>query len=244
MIDIHCHLLPGVDDGPRDARDSVDLARALAGEGVTAVVATPHRLNPLFPRATAERVALAAGVARDAIRDAGIELRVEIGAEVVLAAGVVDEILADPSLTIGGAGRYVLLEIPAYGMGFLPCLVDVVFRARSEGITPVLAHVERYAEFQEEPGLLEDLRERGALIQVTGAALAGRYGSDDQRAARLFMKRGLVDVLASDAHDAARRPPFWKESMREAERLVGKERALALSVENPGHVAGGVPWPA
>jgi tyrosine-protein phosphatase YwqE len=66
-------------------------------------------------------------------------------------------------------------------------------------VTPILAHVERYIEFREEPSLLEDLRERGALTQVTGSALLGRYGSDDQKAAKLFLKRGLVDILASDA---------------------------------------------
>lgn len=242
MIDIHCHLLPGVDDGPRDARGTVALASLFAEDGVTAVIATPHRLNPLFPGSTRERAELAAEVARDALEAAGVPLRFEVGAEVVLTSRVVEEVMADPSLLMG-CGRYVLLEIPAYGLSFQPHLADVTFRLRTEGVTPILAHVERYPEFRDEPARLEDLRARGALVQVTGPALLGRYGSDDQRAAKLFLKKGLVDVLASDAHDAVRRPPLWRESMREAERLVGKEKAAALGRGHPARVIEGAAWP-
>lgn len=201
-VDLHCHLLPGLDDGPRTEAESVELARALVADGVGVVAATPHRtvrfatpLHELLARVEALRALLTAH---------RVPLEVLTGSEVA-----VDALLDMPeteleALRLGGTGP-LLVELPQRDVGGDPSWIVRDLLAR--GVPVLLAHPERIPLLQQDPSVLADLVQRGAHAQVTSGSLIGRYGRTAQHAAVTMLDAGLIDVLASDAHHPELRPP-------------------------------------
>ena len=211
IVDLHAHVLPGVDDGPPDLPAALKLARAIVASGVTTVVATSH-VSARYPN-TAATLAAAREELRRALDAEGIELRVEPGAEVTLEQAALLDDAGLAELRLGG-GPYLLLESP-----LSPAAADVGYHVAAvldRGQRVVLAHPERSPAFQRAPDELERLVAAGALCAVTAGAFTGRFG----RTARAFVERmtvdGLVHVVTSDAHDLAGRPPGVEEELRAA----------------------------
>jgi protein-tyrosine phosphatase len=196
MIDLHSHILAGIDDGARTLDESYEMARAAVREGVTAVAATPH-VRADFPT-RAEEMESAVTTLNTHLATNEIDLEVlpagEVGLE-WLGTMSQDEI---NRFSIAQTGRYVLLELPLIGWPL--SLGAQVFTLRSAGITPLLAHPERNPEVQSNPAVLERLVRSGARVQVTAASLQGRFGRRAHQACRRLLELGLVHVLASDAH--------------------------------------------
>lgn len=208
--DLHCHLLPGLDDGPATHADALALARAIVASGVDRVVATPH-VNHRFP--TRPEV-IAAAVARlgDALRDEGIALEVLPGAEV--AAGHLPDLDAgDLSALVLGRGPWLLLEPPTTAEFAYEQAVERVLDA---GLRPLVAHPERCRLFQAAPERLGGLVVRGARLSVTAASLTGHFGRPPQLLAWRLVEEGLVANVASDAHDLRGRPPRLLEDLAAA----------------------------
>jgi protein-tyrosine phosphatase len=218
LIDLHTHVLPGVDDGCRTIEESVRLARAAAAEGITALAATPHvRFDYPTEPATMER--LVAEV-RGAVAAAGIPIEILPGGE--LALDLLGELAPDAvrRFGLGGNPDVVLLEFPYAGW---PLALDgIVFNLHARGKTVVLAHPERNAEVQADPDSLAELVGRGVLVQVTAASLDGRLGRSSRRAARALLDRELAHLVASDAHT----PDVRSGGLRRATEAVG-DAALA-----------------
>jgi protein-tyrosine phosphatase len=220
VIDLHIHLLPGIDDGPADAEGTVELARACVADGVQAVAATPH-VNEKYPT-TPERIRLGVEEARSAIKAAGIPLKVYGGAEVAI-----DQLdrLSDEDLrglTLGPTQGFILLETPYAAW---PMEIErQVGRLATLDIRVILAHPERSAGVQASGGIekLELVVSRGVYTQVTAGSLSGRFGKTAKNTANELLERGLVHVISSDSHNVDRRPP----RMGEAAMEVGDE-ALA-----------------
>jgi protein-tyrosine phosphatase len=203
VIDLHSHLLPGIDDGVRTLDDAVALARQSVADGVKTIAATPH-VRDDYPTTPGMLVAGVARV-RDALAEAGVELEVVSGAEVDLArlSMLSDEALV--AFSYGGLGRHVLIEFPERGW---PMSIDAAVDAvRAAGMTAVLAHPERNPQVGERPELVETLVDRGALVQVTALSLEGRFGRSPLQAVRALLGLRLVHVLASDAHGTGERGP-------------------------------------
>jgi protein-tyrosine phosphatase len=202
VIDLHCHLLPGIDDGAPDIETSIAMARAAVGGGVEAIVATPH-VSGRYPN---EPLGLAGRVeaVQRALDEAQVPLRVHTGAEI---ASSMFHDLDEPSLAACalGGGRYVLLEPPLAGPA--PFIERMVFEMGLRGVNVVLAHPERIQAFQRDIDLVERLVAQGAVCSVTAMSAAGRFGGSVQRFTHELFSRGLVHNLASDAHDAAYRSP-------------------------------------
>ncbi|MBJ7457936.1 MAG: hypothetical protein JHD02_01980 [Thermoleophilaceae bacterium] len=210
MIDLHIHLLPGIDDGPDDAAGTVELARACVADGVQAVAATPH-VSERYPT-TAERMRQGVEEARAAIRAAGVPLKVYGGAEVAIdqLARLTDSELR--ALTLGPTDGYILLETPyaAWPME----LETQLGRLAALGIRGILAHPERSRGVQA-PGGIERLElavGRGLYTQVTAGSLSGRFGGSAKQAAAELIERELVHVISSDSHNVDRRPPRMSEA--------------------------------
>jgi protein-tyrosine phosphatase len=199
--DLHCHVLPGVDDGPATLDDSIALARALVADGIDRVVATPH-VNVQMPTSSAivqERVALV----RDALRQHDIPLLVEPGAEVAAPQLPELDLPELRALSLGGNG-WILLEPP------LSTEFPIERAAQElldEGFGVVLAHPERCVLFQRDPPRVRTLVDAGARVQVTSSALTGAFGRRARSLALDLIRAGLVHNVASDAHGATRRPP-------------------------------------
>jgi protein-tyrosine phosphatase len=196
VLDLHTHILPGLDDGARTLEKSVAMARTAVGDGIHALAATPH-VRSDFPT-TASQMEAGAAELRSALVAEGVELDVLTGGEIAL-----DQLpaLADAELTrfgLAGNPGYLLLEFPYYGWPL--DLETRMFELRTKGFGIVLAHPERNAEVQAAPERLERLVEHEALVQLTAASIDGRLGRRSRDTAFRLLELGLAHLLASDAH--------------------------------------------
>lgn len=236
MIDLHSHILPGLDDGVRNLDEACDLAYAAAVDGVKVIAATPH-VRADYPT-TIEM--MEAGVANLRAELLAEEIGVQIvhGGEIDL--GLLWAVPRDElrRFTLAQTGRYLLLEFPYRGW---PLALDSSVSALvDQGVTPLLAHPERNPEVQDRPDRIEVLVDAGALVQVTAASLDGRLDRAAQSAAERLLELGLVHVLASDAHG----PHIREAGLSAAAAKVGDEDlARYLTVEVPGAIVAGEPVP-
>jgi protein-tyrosine phosphatase len=235
VIDLHCHILPGIDDGPDDLEGSLAMARAQVDRGVRTVVATPH--VGWGHQNTAEAIATAVADLNRELRTAGIDLEVLAGAEVALtyAVELPAEQLAELRL---GDGPWLLLEAPLTVDA--PGVEGLVGLVQSRGVRILLAHPERCACFHADPELLVRLLRSGCLAQITAGALTGFFGRTVQARARGLVDDGLAHVVASDAHDPIRRAPGLREPIEEAGHAPLAEW---LTTTVPRALLDGVPVP-
>jgi protein-tyrosine phosphatase len=226
VIDLHCHVIPGLDDGPATIEDSLALCRAALGAGTTTIVATPH-VNWTYPDVDAATVqAGVAGVNR-ALGRASIEVEVAAGAEIALSrAGDIPD--AEIERLRLGDGPYSLIECPHQGGA--PTAVQGMLRAFSgRGHSIVLAHPERCPVFQSSPSLLPALIEAGMLSCITARSLTGDFGSRARAYAWELMASGHVHAIASDAHHAVGRPPDLAAALERAGLSGSEIEYFALS---------------
>lgn len=196
MIDLHTHILPGIDDGARTLDDALEMARAFVSEGVTAVAATPH-VRDDFPTSADEMLQAVATLQR-VLDQEGIALIVLPGAEVAVEWVARLDDTALRRLTLATSGRYLLVETPY--RGWTATIVEQLRRLLVAGFTPVLAHPERNPVVQATPSLLAPLVAGGTVVQVTAASLDGRLGKASHVTGHQLVSTGLAHMLASDAH--------------------------------------------
>jgi protein-tyrosine phosphatase len=236
VIDLHSHILPGIDDGANSLETALDMARAAVEDGITTLAATPH-VRSDWPTPVEEMERLVAEL-RAALAEAEIPLELLTGGEIAFT--MLPE-LDDDGLRrfgLGGNERYLLLELPH--LGWPLTLDDVLFDLQIRGFTIVLAHPERSLDLQSEPERLERLVEKGLLVQITAAAVDGRLGATARETAHRLIDRGLAHMLASDAHA----PWLRAIGLSHAADAVGNT-ALArwLTEEVPGAIVAAEPLP-
>lgn len=226
FVDIHCHLLPGLDDGPKTVEDSLRLAQAAIGGGTAAICATPHASfqYPFDPVGAAEGLArLETELADDLFVFGGCE--VEISDEAVRA------FFDNPLRYTLNRGRYVLVELRMETpLARLPRLLDRFLQA---DVRPILAHPERYPFAHERGAPLVDWVRAGGLMQLTGCSFSGRMGKRARSTAFRLLDQGLAHFVASDAHDALKRPPDLRGAWNVVEQRHGFDAAHALFIGNP-----------
>ena len=232
MIDIHSHILPGLDDGVATIEEARELARTTVADGVTAIAATPH-VRDDYPT-TPEQMEAGVAALRADFAAEGIPLEVLHGGELALeSVGS----LSDDDLrrfTIGQTGRYLLLEFPYFGWPL--ALRSIVFNLQLKGFTALLAHPERNGEVQAAPERLRELVDAGVGVQVTAASIDGRGGRTARRTARALIELGFVHAIASDAHSPSLREAGVAAAARE---LDDEDLARFLTVEAPAAIAAG-----
>jgi protein-tyrosine phosphatase len=212
LIDLHCHLLPGLDDGPSSIGEAVALAEAAVAGGTTVMVATPH-IDSVW-RVRPDQISARAAALRDALSAAGVALEVLTGAEIAISR-LADLSASDLDLLRLGEGPFLLLECP-----LSPTAGDfdlVLTRILDRGERVVLAHPERSPLFQQEPERLVRLVEAGALCSLSAGAPSGYFGELVRRFAIDLLRADLVHDVSSDAHDARRRPPGLLDAFVAAE---------------------------
>jgi protein-tyrosine phosphatase len=240
VIDIHTHVLPGLDDGPETAEESLELVRAAADAGTRVMVATPHvRSDYDFPL---EEIGRRTEALNRSLGELDVPLRVVPGGEVSVArvAELDDAQLASVCL---GDGPYILVESPYTSISGL--LETTLFGLQARGFRPVLAHPERSPSFQEEPQRLVNLVRRGALCSITSASISGAFGRDVRRYTLDLFRGGLVHNVASDTHSVRRRPPDMGPGLRELRSALPRVATQLswLTDEAPGAMlsGGGIP---
>jgi len=235
FVDVHCHCLPDLDDGPESLEESIALCRVLAADNVSTVVATPHQLGRFEDRTKAQVVRRTVGALNRALGERGIDLAVLPGAEVRVDERI-DALLARGEiLTLADTGRHILLELPWDTLiDIEPLLVQFAFR----GVHTILAHPERNGPLLEHPQILEGWLAAGVALQVTAGSLAGDWGRWVERAAWGLVAQGGRACIATDAHDDSQSSCMTRAFDAVTARL-GRDLAHLLCVENPARVIRG-----
>ena len=229
MIDLHCHLLPGIDDGAADEAASLEMARIAAADGIRTVACTPHIYPGLFENDGAGIATRALDLQRR-LDEEGIELDLVIGADAHLTPELLGRLKSGTAPTLAGS-RYFLLE-PSHTVA-TPHFAEAVFDFVVAGYVPVITHPERLAWIRSHYATFAALVDGGAWMQVTAGSLCGRFGREAQYFGRKMLDDGLVHILATDAHGTRKRAPLLAEGRRAAEQSVGAEEAQRLVVERP-----------
>jgi protein-tyrosine phosphatase len=230
MHDVHCHLLPGLDDGPEAMEDAVAMARVAAGDGIAVVLATPHGEAVAAAGGTSDLLRRVAAT-QAAITQAGIKLDLRAGTEHQLSIGLANELAAGKGATLNGT-RYVLVEMDF--THYQPFTEEALFQLRLQGYQPVLAHPERQEVLQRQFVKVRKLLEMGVLMQVTAGSVAGDFGPAAKHAAEALLKEGAVHFLATDAHRPREwRPPVLSNGLATARRLVGESNVARMVIDNP-----------
>ena len=231
MIDIHCHILHGIDDGPQSIEESTGMAKVALLDGITTIVATPHIKNTLIPpELIQEKIdELKRRLALD-----NIPVGILKGADVN--AAISPAFLNN--YTINGT-KYILFEFPHT---HIPVNArDLIFKAVTSGLHPIITHPERNPSIIKNPQLIADLAASGAFVQITAGSLTGDFGLDAKHCAIHLLKLRVVNFIATDAHSTSLRRPVLSEGLKVAEKILGADNACRLVMENPESVINGRP---
>lgn len=230
MYDIHSHILPGVDDGPKTMNDALEMASVADEKGTKMMLCTPHRRD-VTENSSVKQVQQLLTTFKAEIDQIGLGLDLVLGMENHIDVDLPDEVSAGRALPING-GHYMLVEMPFFGNSNY--VEDVLFQLQIQGIKPVLAHPERIEAIQQDPEKLVRLIERGMVSQITGGSIVGYFGKDVKKLTHSLLRRGMVHIIASDTHFATGpRSPDLSECVSAAAEVVGEDRALAMVVDTP-----------
>ena len=230
FVDIHCHCLAGIDDGPAVMSDALALCRALSDDGITTVVATPHQLGRYDMDNDCRRIIDLVNELNDVLVDNKIELTVLPGADVRLDERICELIDSDVVMTIADGRKYILLELPGQ------VLIDIepLLKQLSEmGISAVITHPERHNLLIKDISVISRWFEYSVHLQITAGSLLGWFGKAAQKAAWDFLYRGLVTFVATDAHDLEYRRPCMSIAFAQIAGRMGTEAAKELCIQNP-----------
>ncbi len=230
MIDLHTHILPGVDDGVQTEDEAVAFAQMAAADGVRTIVATPHCKDGSYFN---DRAAVLPAVARlrQRLESERVDLDVLPGAEVHLCADLLPRIRDGRALTLADNGKTLLLELSLTQRP--PELENLLFQLRLEGIVTLFAHPERIRFFRDDPARYEALVRQGAYGQITTGSVLGLFGPEVKRLSDWLLQRRLVHVLASDSHNVRGRTPVLSQALAAVSRVVGDDGARRMVTEVP-----------
>lgn len=229
MIDLHCHLLPGIDDGPPDLETSLAMARMAVADGITVTACTPHILPGLYNN-SGPQIRQALEAFRAALARAEIPLRLCTGADVHVSPDLKEGLKSGRVLTLNDT-RYFLFEPPHHVPS--PQLEAHAFGLQAAGYVPVLTHPERLSWIESYYEIFERMAERGVWMQLTAGSLVGRFGRRPRYWAERMLDEGLCHILATDAHDPVKRMPLLAEARDAAARRIGEEEATNLVETRP-----------
>lgn len=241
MIDLHCHILPGVDDGARTLEEAVALCRLAMTDGCTAMIATPHQRRGEWWNDDREHLRELARRLQEAVGDG---LAVRLGGEVHVDQDLLTEVERLPEggiLPLAGS-RYLLIELDAHTTP--AAAIHLIHEIAVAGWRPILAHPEFIHWLAPDLELLQRLVGLGATSQVTAMSLTGDFGRRPQQDAWRMLDAGLVHFVASDSHDARRRPPGLRRAHQMIASRYGEETARRLTTDNPRAVLEDRPLPA
>ncbi|MEJ2070203.1 MAG: hypothetical protein P8X58_07325 [Syntrophobacterales bacterium] len=243
MIDLHVHILPGIDDGPQSLEDSLEMARLAVADGITTIVATPH----LFRRKTVDLQAvnrpgdirLAVDRFNQQLAEAEIALTVLPGCEIPLFPEIIKFIDEGSVLTINDGQRYICLELPDSVIP--PATEDIIFQLSSRGLTPIITHPERNPVLYDMPQKLQRFISLGCLAQITARSLTRGFGWRVFRFTKRLVRNGWIHLMATDAHSVEHRPPLMGKALKKLSKLVGDSRARDMVATIPERIIKGEP---
>ena len=236
MIDLHAHILPGIDDGPGDMDKAVAMCRAAAADGITKIVASPHMLDDLYD-ATCDEILAGVSALQECLDKEGVELALEPGADVHITTDLCGLLSEGRVMTVGNRGKYVMIEL---SQDVLPHgLVEFLFSIHLAGFIPIISHPERNLEIQDTPEILADIVKAGTLTQLTATCVTGQFGVRAEKCAHELLVKRLAHVVASDAHSLRRRPPGLSQARAVVAELLSPQEAEEMFVHRPAKILAG-----
>ena len=234
MIDIHCHILPGIDDGAKDLNDSFEMARQAQSQGITRIVASPHHKNGSFDN-NFQDILTEVNLLNKELKREGIDIEILPGQEVRIY-GEMEEDLDVDLLTVNNSGVYMLIEFPS---SHLPRYANkLLFDLQLKGIVPIIVHPERNREIMEDPSKLYRLIKEGSLSQVTASSVTGRMGKKIKKFSLDLLSHNLAHFIASDSHNTTTRPFDLREAYETVEKELGTSMRYQVQ-ENPEEMVQG-----
>ncbi|OGW85957.1 MAG: hypothetical protein A3C35_07255 [Omnitrophica bacterium RIFCSPHIGHO2_02_FULL_46_11] len=225
MIDLHTHVIPGVDDGARSWEEALAMCRMAWEDGTRILVATPHRFNGVYDHDT-DHIESQLLELRKRLQEEQIELEVLQGGELYSRPDLPTLLAEDPALSLNGTKRYFLLEFPHSILP--PGAPQLIFQLALKNFIPIIVHPERNLYLQRKPELVEDFVRQGALCQITAMSVTGEFGVKPAECAEELLKRNCVHAVASDTHNIKGRPPVLSKAYQEVSRRFGADRARDL----------------
>ena len=235
FVDIHCHLLPGIDDGASDLQESLAMAQMSLDQGVDTIVVTPHQCGA-FAHNSGDDIRQRTAELQEHLDTAGLPLRVLPGADVRIEDDLVEQLSSGNVLSLGDHGCHVLLELPHEI--YFP-LEPVLEGLRRLGMVGILSHPERNGGLLQRPTLINELIKSGCLMQVTAGSFLGAFGKASQAMAEQMAREGAIHFVSTDAHGPKSRRPRMRDAYQVVEKIVGPKAATLWCREFPKAVAEG-----
>jgi protein-tyrosine phosphatase len=234
LIDLHCHVLAGIDDGPKDLSTSIDMCRIAVQDGIEGIIATPHYIYGAINN-NREIIQQKVAELNDCLEEQTIDIDIYVGSEAFICPELPRLVREGQACTINDT-KYILIELP---MTSIPCYTaDVIYQLKLDGYTPIIAHPERNAVIAKDPNLLIDLIRRGALFQINATSIRGLFGKDIMETSMTLLKHKMVHFIASDAHTAGRRSPKLSSAMSIIEDNAGYEYLQNMIKNNQAALKG------
>jgi protein-tyrosine phosphatase len=235
FVDIHCHLIPQIDDGSKSWDETLAMARMAVDDGISTIVVTPHQLGA-YAHNDGDDIRFRTAQLQQFLRQHDVPLDVLPGADVRIEADMIAKLRQGSVLSLGDHRRHVLLELPHELYFPLEPILDEL---EAVGMLGILSHPERNQGLLSEPRLIEPLVDRGCWMQVTAGSLLGTFGPSSLQMSQWLLKQGLVHFIATDAHGSKQRRPLMGRAFQRIAELVDEETALELCCRNPAAVAEG-----
>ncbi|MBN2570230.1 MAG: hypothetical protein JXB42_12440 [Deltaproteobacteria bacterium] len=234
MIDLHCHILPGIDDGPKTLEESLEMCRIAAADGIRTLFATPHVKEAVYEN-NEKNVKPVYMKLKEAVESEGIGLSIELAADIHISPTFIEFLHHNRAFLIGG--RYFLLELSPEAVP--PNMEELVFNLQIKGFYPIITHPERNSILQRNARVLARWIRRGALIQVTAMSVTGEFGKVIKKAAHEIVERGLCHIIATDAHSPKWRAPILSHARDVLAEMVGKHEAEKMVSGRPAEIIRG-----
>lgn len=236
MIDLHCHILPNLDDGAKTVQEAIQMAKAAVDEGITKIVATPHDKNGQYENSKTTILESVSNFNRQ-LQDINLPLEILPGQEIRLHGELLEDYKNSKLLTINDGGKYVLIE---FSSNHVPTYAEqLLFDIQLNGLLPVIVHPERNQQIVESPEILFQFIKNGALSQVTASSVAGNFGKKLQRFSLQLIEHHMAHIIASDAHNLTGRAFRMKEAFRVIDNEFGEDVSY-LFMENAELVVSGM----
>lgn len=232
MIDMHSHILPGIDDGSQDIEESIKMIKEAKNVGFTAIISTSHYIEESYNFSKHEREELIKNV-NEALEAENIDIKIYNGAEAYISTNL-NELIKKEELPTINESKYLLMELPMHSE--ILYLDNIIYDLKTNGITPIIAHPERYSYVQKNPEMLQDLINKGVLFQANYGSIIGRYGKDAERIVKKLLKNNMIHFLGTDTHRSESVYTQMDKILKKLEKLIGKEKLELLSTINPQKV--------
>ncbi|NTQ65425.1 tyrosine protein phosphatase [Enterococcus faecium] len=225
MIDLHCHILPSIDDGAENLDASIAMAEKAIKQGITHILCTPHHNNGKYRNEKSKVISLVSSL-QEELDKRQLPLTLLEGQEVRITGELLQDIYQDEILFTDLADTYLLIEFPTLEV---PLYTErLFFELLQLGKTPVIVHPERNAHFREDPNQLIPFLEMGCLAQLTAPSYVGKFGKSIQKTAKTMVEYNLVQMVASDAHGVSKRTFYLKECYEQIVKDFGKKKAIQM----------------